>query len=103
MIMAVHSREFNELTRRIDRIAGSQEQIFRLHAEYIRKLKKALSSEARVSPQAEPTRPGPGRRRRRLKGPSRKGFPSARLPPGQQRTPNAIKSALKRLGLVDQW
>jgi hypothetical protein len=36
MIMTVHSREFNELSRRIDRIARSQEQIFRPHAESIR-------------------------------------------------------------------
>ena len=39
MIMTVHSREFNELSRRIDRTARSQEQVFRLHAEYVRKLR----------------------------------------------------------------
>ncbi len=41
MIMTAHSREFNELSRRIHRIARSQEQIFRLHAEYIRDFKKS--------------------------------------------------------------
>ena len=36
MIMTAHSREFHALSRRIDRIARSQEQVFRLHAEHIR-------------------------------------------------------------------
>ena len=65
MIMTVHPHEFNELSRLIDRIARSQEQIFRLPAEYLRELKKVPPSEARVAPRAEPTRPGPRRRRRR--------------------------------------
>ena len=44
-----------------------------------------------------------GEEKAEVKGTFQKGVPVREIAARQQRTPNAIKSALKRLGLVDQW
>ena len=102
MIMTVHSHEFNEISRRIDRIARSQEQIFRLHGEYIRELKKVLSTEAGVAPPGRANKAWTAKEKAEVKAAFQEGVPLREIAVRQQRTPRAIKSALQRFGLVGQ-
>lgn len=99
MTMAIHSREFNELSRRIDRIARSQEQIFRLHAEYIRDLKKVLPTKDRVALPNRAQKAWTAEEKAEVKAAYRKGVPVREIAARQQRTQNAIRSALARFGL----
>ena len=102
MSMTVHSHEFNELSRRIDRIARSQEQIFRLHAEYIRELKKIQPLKARKAPPDRASRAWTAEEKAEVKAAYQKGVPLYEIAARQQRTQNSIKSAFNRFGLAGQ-
>jgi len=103
MNMPVHSHEFNELSRRIDRIAGSQERIFPLHAEYIRELKKVLPSDPRVAAAGRANKAWTAEEKAKAQATFQKEVPVREIAATQRRTPNTIKSVQKRLGLVGQW
>lgn len=96
MNMTVHSQEFKELSRRIDR---SQEQIFRLHAEYIPELKKILPTRARVAPPNRAKKTWTAEEKAEVKAAYRKGIPVREIAARLQRTQNAIRSALTRFRL----
>ena len=89
MIMTVHSHEFNELSRRIDSIAKSQEQIFRLHAEYIRELKKTLPTKVKADPPDRSKKAWTAEEKEEVKAAYRNGVPVREIAARQQRTQSA--------------
>ncbi|MDE2757431.1 MAG: hypothetical protein OXU26_15985 [Acidobacteriota bacterium] len=103
MIMMVHSHEFNELSRRIDRIAKSQEQIFRLHAEYIRELNKIQHTKVRIARPDRANKAWTAKEKAEVGAAYRKGIPLREIATRQQRTQSAIRSGLIRFGLRGQW
>lgn len=81
---------------------GSPEQVFRLHAEYIRELKPVLPSEARA-PTGRANKAWTEEEKAEVKATFQKWIPVREIAVRQQRAPNFIKSAPIRLGLVGQW
>ncbi len=96
MALTVHSEEYRQLSRRIDRTSKAQEQIFRLHVEYIRVIQQCLPETAKVITRRS-NKPWTEEEKDRVNAACRAGVSIKEIAVRQERSEDSIRKCLSTL------